>query len=205
MAVEGIRRPRTQPERKAESARELMRAAVELIAECGWEQASSAEIARRAGYSMTMVNARYGSRDGLLAALLQAYEHRFVIRGSTNVDSGLTELLERVKILREQVRSDTATLRAFLMLCFESVGPRAGHRPWIQAWMTRYVEDLSKVIERGQTDGSIRADLNPRTEAQFFLDAGTGICFTWLLRPETDVDAALADFCRRATMLLSAS
>lgn len=204
MALEGIRRPRTQPERKAESARELMRAAVDLIAERGWEQASSADIARHAGYSTTMVNARYGSRDGLLAALLQSYEDRFVIRG-TNVDSGLTELLERVEILREQVRSDTATLRAFLMLCFESVGPLAGHRPWIQAWMTRYVGDLSKVIERGQADGSIRRDLNPSTEAQFFLDAGTGICFTWLLRPETDVDAALADFCRRATLLLSAS
>lgn len=204
MAVKGIRGPRTQAERKAESARELMRAAVELIAQRGWEQSSSAEIARRAGYSMTMVNARFGSRDGLLAALLQAYEDRFVIRG-TDDDSGLTELLARVQILREQIRSDTATLRAFLMLCFESVGPLAGHRQWIQAWMTRYVDDLSKVIARGQADGSIRRDLNPRAEAQFFLDAGTGICFTWLLRPETDIDAALADFRRRVTLLLSAS
>src|SRR5271167_863784 len=166
MAVEETRRPRTQAERKAESARELMRAAVEVIAERGWEQSSSAEIALRAGYSGAMVNARYGSRDGLLEALLKGYEERFELGGPRR-DRGLDELLDRVEILRDQVRSEPALLRAFLMLCFESVGPAAGHRKWIEAWLDRYARDLAAIIDRGQSDGSIRGDVDARAEAQF--------------------------------------
>jgi AcrR family transcriptional regulator len=109
MSVEERRQVRTQAERKADSARDLIRAAMELIAEQGWERSSNAEIARRAGYSSTMVNARYGSREGLLAALLEACEKRFE-RGGTRRDSGLEELLERIEILREEVRGDPRNL-----------------------------------------------------------------------------------------------
>lgn len=202
MSVEGRRQVRTQAERKADSARELMRSAVELIAEQGWERSSSAEIARRAGYSSTMVNARYGSREGLLAALLDSYEERFELGGPRR-DTGLDDLVERVEILREQVRADPATLRAFLMLWFESVGPAAEHRKWIDAWFAGYLEDLTKIVLRGQGDGSISADIDARQEAQFFFDAGIGICYAWLLRPQTDIDTDLAGLARRSRILLS--
>lgn len=201
VTMEERRQARTHAERKAISARELMRAAVELIAERGWERSSSADIARRAGYSSTMVNARYGSRDGLLKALLLTYEDRFEAGGSPR-GNGLAELTDRVEILREQVRSDPETLRAFLMLWFEAVGPTAEHRSWIEAWFVRYLDGLTKIIERGQADGSIRKDIDARGEARSFFDAGIGICYSWLLHPDPHVDSELVGLCGRTERLL---
>lgn len=196
------REPLTQAQRKAQSARGLVSAAVELIAEHGWDKSSNAEISRRAGYSATMVNARYGSRDGLLRALLEDYGARFEFAGPPR-DSGLEELLERIEILRRQVTSDPVTLRAFLMLCFEAVGPSATHRAWIEDWFADYVEGLTRIIKRGQQDGSIRRDIDARREAQFFLDAGTGICYSWMLSAGERADSQLVELRRRIETLLS--
>ncbi len=66
----------TQPERVEQSARRLLTAAAELIVEKGWEATTAAEIGRRAGYSRAMVHARYGNKDGILAAFQQVYVAR---------------------------------------------------------------------------------------------------------------------------------
>ena len=60
---------RTQQERSAESAQRLLDAAIELIAEKGFDRTTAAEIGERAGYSRSMVRARYGSKDALLESI----------------------------------------------------------------------------------------------------------------------------------------
>ena len=67
----------TQPQRVETSNRRLVEAAVELIAEKGWEATTAAEIGRRAGYSRAMVHARYGSKDAILEAF---FTHEYVLR-----------------------------------------------------------------------------------------------------------------------------
>ena len=57
---------RTQQERVEESTQRLFRAAAELIAEGGYDAATAAEIGRRAGYSRSMVRARFGSKEQLV-------------------------------------------------------------------------------------------------------------------------------------------
>jgi hypothetical protein len=64
-------RRRTQRERTAESTRRLLDAAIELIAEKGFERTTAMEIGERAGYSRSMVRARYGSKEALLESVLR--------------------------------------------------------------------------------------------------------------------------------------
>src|ERR1700748_893308 len=62
---------RTQAERAAESDRRLLRAALKLIAERGYRNTSLAAIGEEAGYSRGLVNDRFGSKAGLLWALVK--------------------------------------------------------------------------------------------------------------------------------------
>ena len=159
---------RTQHERSAESAQRLLTAAIELIAEFGWERTSSAAISRRAGFSDSMVNVRYGSKEALLEALQRSYEARFVPERAMS-GSGRECLLAQVERLREEALENREILRAFLMLCFETIGPITSLRPWVEDWFDRYTATLAAVIEGGRADGSIRLDVEAHTEAQHFL------------------------------------
>jgi hypothetical protein len=73
----------------------------------------------------------------------------------------------------------------------KTVGLIPSLRPWIRDWFHGYVEQIEHMVRRGQADGSIRDTLDPGLEAQHFLDVGTGITFTWLVRPDaSDFDEA---------------
>src|SRR5262245_12150736 len=114
-------RRRTQHDRTAESARRLLDAAIELIAEKGFEKTAATEIAERAGYSRSMVRARYGSKEALLDSLLRNDYERLMLlpepEGENGLERAVTVLMRTVAPAEEQ----PALLRAFFILCFESV------------------------------------------------------------------------------------
>lgn len=169
-----------------------MRAAIELIGEKGFDSTTTAEISERAGYSKAMVHVRYGSKEALLESLQRSYEPVF-LAGPLAGASGLDEVMAQIETLRAQAHDNADYLRAFLMLCFETVGLMPSLRPWIRDWFARLVEQVEQMVRRGQVDGSIRGDVDPHLEAQHFLDVGTGITFTWLIRPDAaDFDRATA-------------
>jgi AcrR family transcriptional regulator len=65
----------TQQERSSTSAVLLVAAAIELIAEQGFDKTTAAQIGERAGYSREMVRHRYGSKEQLLEWMLE-HEHK---------------------------------------------------------------------------------------------------------------------------------
>src|SRR5690349_13609702 len=68
---------RTQAERRAESERQLLDAATELIAERGTSRASFAEIAARAGCSHGHPHYLFGTKTKMLEALVDDLAARF--------------------------------------------------------------------------------------------------------------------------------
>src|SRR5258708_27433067 len=64
------RRRRTQAERRDESERALVRAAVALVSEEGVSASTFEAIARRSGYSRGLVGQRFGSKLGLIEAVI---------------------------------------------------------------------------------------------------------------------------------------
>src|SRR5262245_38936796 len=64
-------RRRTQHERVAESDRRMLAAALRLIGERGYRGTSLAAIGEAAGYSRGLVHERFGSKAGLLWALVK--------------------------------------------------------------------------------------------------------------------------------------
>src|ERR1700722_3737244 len=87
---------RTQRERSEQSASRLLEAAIELIAEKGFERTTVAEIGERAGYSRSMVRARYGSKEALLESIFGDELDRRLMPNTDDALRGLAWVLARV-------------------------------------------------------------------------------------------------------------
>jgi AcrR family transcriptional regulator len=170
-------RRRTQGERVAETTRRLAVAAVELCGEQGFEKTTAAQIGERAGYSRAMVRRRYGSMKALLEHLL---EHELAGRISPSTElpgNGLERILGQVDLLVDFLEDDEPTARAFFVLTFEAAGPIPDLRPWYRDYFARYEGQMKETLRAGQTDGSIRADLDIEIEAKAFVSFSLGLAF----------------------------
>lgn len=184
-------RRRTQQERKAESTQRLLTAAVELIAEKGFATTSAAEISERAGYSKSMVQFKYGTKEALLETLLRdEYETRLLIDTSAHL-TGLERILGQVDQLDNEVLDNPDLMRGFFALCFESFGPVPSLNEWINDWLSRYDEATTSALRAGRVDGSIRLDIDPDAEASAFVAMGLGYAFRWMVSGGTNDFAAL--------------
>lgn len=178
-------RRRTQRERTAESTQRLITAAIELIAEKGFARTSTAEISERAGYSRSMVQFRYGTKEALLETLLRdEYESRLLL-GTSGQSTGLERILSQIDRLHDEALANPELMRGFFALCFESFGPVRSLSDWINDWLARYDEVTIEALEAGRADGSIRSDVDARVEAGAFVASGLGYAFRWMVSPET--------------------
>ncbi len=188
--IKGARR--TQHERSASSAKQLVTAAIELIAEKGFERTTAAEIGERAGYSREMVRHRYGSKEQLLEWLLEHEHKELLLPPPSGGRSGLMEALGQLDRMREVAEDDEERMRAFFVLSFEAVGPIPGLGPWMREWFAAYSQQLADSLRTGQLDGSVRAELDADAEAQDVTYYAAGLCFSFTLhRDATDFVTAI--------------
>lgn len=166
-------RRRTQVERRNESEEALLDAAAELVAERGVERASLARIGERAGASRGLPTHHFGSKDALVARLAQRAQNQIddASWAAVKADGRPVEELSALDLLRTTV--DTYLRR------FEN--PSSDDRALIVMWGATFPAEASVegmldadrrsrdgwagLIEKGQGDGSIRADVDAWTGA----------------------------------------
>lgn len=71
---------RTHAERTAETRARIIAAALESIAEVGFQRTTAVEITRRAGITWGAVQHHFGGKDGILEAVLEDSFDRFALR-----------------------------------------------------------------------------------------------------------------------------
>lgn len=182
--------------RSRHSTGRLLRAAAELIAERGYERTTLAAIGARAGYSHGLVTRRFGSKDGLLDALLQRmvadWQER-EIAPLLHGRSGAPALNLAIRGIRQSIRRDPVAVRALYTLMFEA------HRD-SPAILRDRMRDLhhsqragyKRAIAAGIQDGSVRSDVDPVATARLAVSTLRGAAYQWLLEPDFDIDATLA-------------
>jgi AcrR family transcriptional regulator len=164
----------TQFERVAESGGRLMAAAIELFAEKGFERTSASEIADHAGYSHSMVAARFGSKEALVEQLMHTeYERRMLPR--INPEAGIDGLLLWIETIQDEIRTAPSHMRAFYTLVFEAVGPIPSLRPWVEDWLARCVQTAAACLNAANQAGQLRDDVDIDGEAELFVYSGVGL------------------------------
>lgn len=194
-----IHAPNRQQERREASTKAMLDAAVDLIAEGGLAAMTFAAIGERSDFSRTLVTYRFGSRDGLIEALVDhivsGWTEREILQGEEAVPDhqlvpeakgrpGLDGVIILIEAIHSQFKRDQRWLRALYTLMFAATGPDEELRMRFSSFHRDFRRDLSKIISDGQADGSIRGDIAPDDEATVILGGLRGIGYQWLLDPE---------------------
>jgi AcrR family transcriptional regulator len=193
------RRPRTNQERVEESTLALIASAIELFARQGYERTTAAEIGINAGFSRNMVRDRYGSKEALLQSVFDAFAELLLpaVRRE-RIGTGLDRVLSQLDDLLHAVEREPETMRAMIVLTFETPGPLQNFAGWFERLIAGYEAELAEHLAAGQADGSVRRDLDPVREAEIFVSYSIGLCFRSVLRRDSyDLPGEIRAFRRR--------
>ncbi|HVW28140.1 MAG TPA: TetR/AcrR family transcriptional regulator [Polyangiaceae bacterium] len=178
-------RRRTQQERVEESDRKLLAAALRLIGERGYRGTSLAAIGEAAGYSRGLVHERFGSKAGLLWALvkqlLRGWNQEGRAQGRAG-HAGIEGLCDIVDNHRRAVEEDRG-IRAFYALMFEATGPVPELVSEFRELHVRFRADIENALHAGMAAGTVRKDVDPKAQAALLMGTLRGLAFQWLLDP----------------------
>jgi AcrR family transcriptional regulator len=193
---------RSQADRRNESDRRMMRAAAKLIARNGVAGTSLAEVGVAAGYSRGLPVERYGTKVGLVRALLAATEAWFQDHVGRTLagKSGLEAIELRIEAHLASVdrsNSATAALHA-VYTASQSVMPEM--RKPVAAFTGRMCDGLVAHMREGQRTGEIAKDIDCNAEARFLIAAMRGLMMQYLMdgshRDLAEAKAILLAHCR---------
>jgi AcrR family transcriptional regulator len=190
------RRRRTQAERRDESERGLVRAAVAVVSEEGVSASTFEAIARRSGYSRGLVGQRFGSKLGLIEAVI-AYLHdgreSFAEAGELDGLPGLEALLTYADHYLRRL-SHMGEVRAYFRLLAWSVADISAFRSVFAAEHDRIRGRFEGWVRQGQAEGRIRSDLDARAAALMVGSQLLGLSVQVLIDPAMDLDPIRATY-----------
>lgn len=148
------------------SARDrLLDAGADLIAAKGFDGVSVREICRQAGTSINMVHHYFGSKQGLLDAIVEQFSSgvfEIPMRLLDNVPRSNADFVSRLELLVETTLDAYITHRAVLMVVVrEQADPEA-----LPEYMARFASFLSAA----QDKGFVRPDVDAELITGFLLD-----------------------------------
>lgn len=154
----------------------LLNAGKTLFAKSGYEQTSTAAIARESGSSESQLIRYFGGKAGLLEAIfneswsgLNEYVQQHIAEAAHGRDA-----IIRILSLMIQAFSRDHDI-AFLFL-FEGRRMRGGsHEVLLSKGFVQFLQVVDMLIERGRDDGSFRIDVNSKVMCSAMLGCAEGM------------------------------
>lgn len=170
-------RRRSQAARRAESDRRMLRAASELIAHQGLRATTLAEIGLLAGYSSGLAVSRYGSKAGLVEALLQAMDSWCLttFAAATAGLQGLAALQARVAVYVGGAHAIPDGARALQMIRIEVPHSFPALQPRLDALMDHWLQGFRCDLEEARQQGEVAAGLDCAAYAELIVGALQGM------------------------------
>jgi len=184
--------------RSERSTRLLIRAAGDLVVECGYQMMTLAAVGERAGYSRSLATARFGSKPKLLEVLVDEIEEHWSLDTELSDTDGLHGL-ETLRVLLTKIRDayerDPWSLAVMYALMFEALRPVPDLRARFENFHRDFRSQLASIIRTGIEDGSIEPGVDPEQQATAIIAHLRGVGYLWQLDPEgTDPIALLTLF-----------
>ena len=183
---------RTQVERRTASEEALLGAAADLIAEFGVGRASLARISARAGASSGLPIHYFGSKDALIARVAQRGQARLMtaleaaLQGARRTIEDVSGL-ELVRIMIDtylELFEQPSPAEQALIVMWGATFPAAASIDGMTQADRHSYDGWVTLIERGQGDGSIRADVDPAAASVLLLGITRGVAAMLSTEPD---------------------
>lgn len=180
----------TQAERRDVSERLLVEATLSVVAHGGVGAATFDAIGRAAGYSRGLATQRFGSKQGLIDAVI-AYLHA---RRAELLDADHVADMPPLEAVLYYADSHLRLLdhqdsgRAYFMLLAGAVADASALQSAFAASHDRVRGWLAERVRAGQSAGSIRAGVDPDGAALMIGSLLLGVSMQWLADPATPLD-----------------
>jgi AcrR family transcriptional regulator len=186
---------RTQADRREQSGRGLVQAVVEIVSERGVSAATFEAIGARANYSRSLVTQRFGSKRGLIDAVIQQAAEKFdalLLEQRTHdrpgtERTGLDGLLLGLDVYLTELTT-SGELRAYFMLLSSAVAELNELRSAFAAQHERVRDHLADFVAKGQADGSIRREIDANAAALMIGSLQLGLSMQILVDPTMDLE-----------------
>jgi len=156
--------------KQSETSRaDILRAAVETIADRGCHGATIARIAKDAGLSTAAVFWHFQDKSGLLKAVATAFKEQWVeqVKVSALAEaSGRQRLQSLISNHCAWARQGTPEMRAFVLIGLEARGLGEGEAAeYVAEMLAHWEQFLAELIRDGQVDGTLPVSLDAATAA----------------------------------------
>ena len=176
-----------------EKRRRLLVAAVRVFARKGYHASRVGDIAEEAGVAHGLLYHYFASKEDVLRAVFRETWRALIetIRSVEEAGDSPREQLRKVaEILLRSWRRDPDLVRVLVLEVTRSQHLRGEMDEIVESFTA-----IQEIVERGQADGSIRADLDARLASYVFYGAVEELLTGWVLGrlPDTDDELARAE------------
>jgi AcrR family transcriptional regulator len=176
---------------------QIVAVAIDVFAEHGYAGGSIRAIAERVGVSHATLLQHFGTKEGLLTAVLQEWDRQTVearLREVTGLD-----YFRRLPEVMTAHLGDRGLLELFTTISAEASSPTHPAHDFIERRYTTNLATLASHLQQAVDDGDV-APLTPAeimTEVRLVTAVLDGIGLQWLLDPSTDVTTSVKTYIDR--------
>ena len=181
------RSPRTQEQRREMSEKQMLKAAIALFARQGYLKTTLTEVGRESGYTAGLVSHKFGSKEGLLQAVVDHISKRFLedqLGESIELPSATDSINNYIEIYLTEVSLREGPMRALYVIMGEALGAVPEIRQSIANLNTGARARLIEIIQRGVEQGEFRKDTDAEAAAALIIGALRGLVMQHLIDPK---------------------
>ena len=177
---------RTQAERRAETERRVLQAAIELVDEHGVGSLTLAAVGTRAGYSRGIVTHHFGSRRALMETLARSLQD--LVPAAPTGRPGVERVIAQIDLYLQALQDSPRDARVFSMLWAEAAAGDPDLRPVFAVRDADFRDSFARLLHAAVADGSARS-LDPDAVAAWIVGQLRGIAVQRVLTPD-EIDLA---------------
>lgn len=186
---------RKQEDRRQDAESKLLDAAVELVAERGYDRFTLADVGEMANFSRGLPAHYFGTKDNLLSIVAERIVKLFLARleDRKRTGAGMEPILESLRHIVQRTTEGQLASRALPVIIGAAlVNP--GLAASVKTLNDAGIDWIADVLRVGIASGHIRADIDPYCEAAAITATHRGLTLYYMLDPDFPIEKVMTNF-----------